>query len=124
MSAAESDALDAKQRQLKEIEEALEGAPKGAGHSNNGLAAPLLGLADQMMAIVDGEDALRAPRGAYSYHLVVAAQALWAAGFAGPAQNYTRRALAAAIEYGGPDDEHVAVLRDVLRMMGGMNTTR
>lgn len=76
-------------------------------------------LADEMMALVDGDDALRAPRGAYSYHLVVAAQAAWSAGDGARAlaRTYTARALAAAEEYGGPDDTHVAVLREVLSIM-------
>ncbi|CAK7238560.1 Serine O-succinyltransferase [Sporothrix eucalyptigena] len=99
--------LDAKMARLKEIEGLLSDSNEDE----------LERLTTEMMALVDGDDALRAPRGAYSYHWVVAAQAAWSAGFGGRALAYTEQALAAAVEYGGPDDEHVGVLQSVLRMM-------
>ncbi|CAK7215222.1 hypothetical protein SBRCBS47491_002409 [Sporothrix bragantina] len=103
-------ALDDKMARLKAIEMSLSSEQVSTEDD-------LVSLADEMMALVDGDDALLAPRGAYSYHLVVAAQAAWTRGFGGLAQRYTEQALAAAIVYGGPDDEHVGVLRQVLKIM-------
>lgn len=93
---------------LKEIESLLASENK---------SDVIQGLTDEMMALVDGDDALRAPRGAYSYHLVVSAQAAWSAGDIPLARECTERALAAAKEYGGPDDAHVDVLEEVLKIM-------
>lgn len=105
---SERQALDEKMTRLRDIESLLVSEDKSEG---------IRRLADEMMALVDGDDALRAPRGAYSYHLVVAAQAAWSAGDIPLAREYTERALAAVKEYGGPDDAHVDVLRQVLKMM-------
>ncbi|CAK7235724.1 hypothetical protein SCUCBS95973_009363 [Sporothrix curviconia] len=109
-SKTERQRLDDSMARLKAIEARL----AGGDHLGQDLVRQ---HTDEMMALVDGDDALRGPRGAYSYHLVVAAQAAWAHGHGRLAREYTERALVAAIEYGGPDDEHVGVLRHVLKMM-------
>ncbi|OAA60387.1 homoserine O-acetyltransferase [Niveomyces insectorum RCEF 264] len=127
-SEAESAALDAKRQRLRAIQAEMEGGHEDGEDGDEGGNAdstphghgrsPLTDLATEMLALVDGDDALRAPRSAACYYRVLIAQAFWSAGDVAAAHNYTQQALTAAVAYGGPDDEHADQLRGILRQMG------